>query len=339
MGRSSQAERLELFRRMLNMRRFEEMVIRVAQAHDYVGRQHLHIGHEATGAAVAMSMRPGDKIHTTHRNHGYLIACGADPGRALAEIMGRRDGLNGGKGGSWHLCDASKGFQSTSAMVGGSIALAAGAAFGLKLAGEGNISFAHFGDGTLDEGVAYEAFNIASVYELPVVFVCENNSKAGQRPSSMLAAARLSDVPASLQIHCELVDGADADETLRVFRAAADRVRMTGRPVFVEATLERWPGSHQVTAAFPTGVTDLSLALRPDDIEGRHADWSRRFDAILRQTRRLIDEGVADIATLQDLDASVVDAMQAARDFAENSPFPEAAEAFRGAFATSSLGS
>lgn len=333
MSQSQRTGRLDLFRRMLRMRRFEEMVIRIAQTHEYVGRQHLHIGHEATGAAVASVMRGGDKIQTTHRNHGYVIACGADPGRAFAEIMGRRDGLCGGKSGSWHLCDASKGFLSTSAMVGGSIALAVGAAFGLKLAGQGGVSFAHFGDGTLDEGVAYEALNLASVYELPVVFVCENNSKAGQRPSSMLAAARLLDVPAALQIPCDRVDGSDADAALAVFQMAADHVRATGKPYFVEAALERWPGSHQVKAAFPTGVTDIAMAMNLDAASGPHAHWIRTFDPVLRFARRLVEEGVADLATLQAMDADVCAHMEAARAFAEASPFPDAEAALRGVFA------
>ena len=333
MAPAQTAERLALFRRMVRMRRFEEMVIRIAQAHEYVGRQHLHIGHEATGAAVAAAMRNGDKIHTTHRNHGYVIACGADAGRAFAEIMGRRDGVCGGKGGSWHLCDAARGFQSTSAMVGGSIALGVGAAFGLKLAGKGAISFAHFGDGTLDEGVAYESLNLASVYELPVVFVCENNSKAGQRPSSMLAAARLLDVPQALQIPCERVDGADADAAMGAFAKAADYVRSTGKPFFVEAALERWPGSHQVKAAFPTGVTDIAMAMDLDKASGPHADWIRRFDAVLRFTRRLIEDGAADLPALQAIDAEIQQEMEAGRAFAEASPYPDAAAAFSGVFA------
>ncbi|MBX9759069.1 MAG: thiamine pyrophosphate-dependent dehydrogenase E1 component subunit alpha [Beijerinckiaceae bacterium] len=325
--------RLAQFERMLRMRRFEEMVIRLAQKHEYIGRQHLHIGHEATGSAVALAMKAGDKIHTTHRNHGYVIACGADPGRAFAEILGRKDGLNGGKGGSWHLCDASKGMQSTSAMVGGSIALATGAAYGLKLAGEGAISFAHFGDGTLDEGVCYEAMNPASVFELPVLFVCENNSKAGQRPSSMLAAARLRDVPQALQIHNTIIDGADADAAREAFSQAADRVRSTGKPVFVECTLERWPGSHQVTAAFPTGVTDLALAFDPSKITGKHADWIGRSDPILRAARTFVESGAATREELAAIDQRVCKLMEDARAFAEASPFPEPSAAFNGVFA------
>ena len=307
--------RLAQFERMLRMRRFEEMVIRLAQKHEYIGRQHLHIGHEATGSAVAMAMQPGDKIHTTHRNHGYVIATGAYPGRAFAEILGRKDGLNGGKGGSWHLCDVSTGMLSTSAMVGGSIA------------------FAHFGDGTLDEGVCYEALNLASLFELPVLFVCENNSKAGQRPSSMLAAARLRDIPQALQIENMIVDGADADAARVMFAQAAERVRSTGKPVFVECTLERWPGSHQVTAAFPTGVTDLALAFEQEKISGKHAEWIKSSDPILRATRAFVESGTATRDELAALDARVTTLMEDARAFAEASPFPEPAAAFSGVFA------
>ena len=333
MTRATREIRITQFEMMLRMRRFEETVIRLAQSHEYIGRQHLHIGHEATGSSVALSMQRGDRIHTTHRNHGYVIACGADPGRALAEILGRSDGLNGGKGGSWHLCDASNGMQSTSAMVGGSIALATGAAYGLKLAGEGGISIAHFGDGTLDEGVCYESLNLASIFELPVLFVCENNSKAGQRPSSMLAAGKLRDIPEALQIHSMIVDGADANATLTTFAMAADRIRATGKPVFVECSLERWPGSHQVKAAFPTGVTDLALAFEEEKIAGRHADWIKRFDPILRTARSMVESGIATRVELSAIDARVCEQMEDARAFAEASPFPQVSSAFAGVFA------
>lgn len=324
---------LQRLQRMLRARRFEEMVIRVAQAHPYVGRQHLHIGHEATGAAVAELMWPADRIHTTHRNHGYLIACGADPGRALAEILGRVDGLNGGKGGSWHLVDAKSGFQSTSAMVGGSVSLALGAAFALKQQSPDAISIAHFGDGTLDEGICYESFNTASVFELPVLFVCENNSKAGQRPSSMLAASRLGAIPDALRIKTMIVDGSDAVAAAETFAKAAAQVRKTRKPVFVEATLERWPGSHQVTPGFPTGVTSLEMAWNDKAIEGQHADWIGRFDPILRYVRNLVGYGVATREEIIELDKAATGEMEAARVFAESSPYPPASAALVGAFA------
>lgn len=319
---------------MMRMRRFEEAVIRIAQEHrSEVGRQHLHIGHEATGAAVAAAMMPGDKITTTHRNHGYMIACGGDARRGLSEILGRTDGFSGGKAGSWHLCDAQAGMLSTSAMVGGSVALATGDAFGLKQRKAGNIAVAHFGDGTLDEGICYETLNLASVYELPVLFVCENNSKAGQRPSSMLAAKYLRAVPEALQITSMVVDGTDADAAASVFRSAAEIVRGTGKPVFVEAALERWPGSHQIEPIFTTGITDLAQAWNEQQISGPHADWVRRFDPILRFAQRLVADNEADQPTLARIDKEVAVEMDEACTFAMRSPPPEIKTAVQGVFA------
>jgi pyruvate dehydrogenase E1 component alpha subunit len=318
---------------MLRMRRFEEEVLRIAQAHPYVGRQHLHIGHEATGAAVAAALTPDDLFHTTHRNHGYLIARGADPGRAMAEIMGRADGLNGGRGGPWHLCDRAAGFQSTSAMVGGSVGLAVGAAFGLKSRGARGISVAHFGDGTLDEGICFEAFNLASILELPVLLLCENNAKEGQRPSSMLAAKVLRDLPKALQIHCRVVDGRDADAVLAAARTAVRRIRAGRGPVFLQTQLERWPGSHQVRPEFPTGVTDLTLAWEEDRIAGSHATWVRDHDGLRRYTKCLLEEDVLSRDEILAIDTRVGEDMNAARAFAEASPFPDPKTATRGIFA------
>ena len=326
-------QKIALLERMLMMRRFEEEVLRVAKDHPYIGRQHLHIGHEATGAAVAAVLTPEDLLHTTHRNHGYLIARGADPGRALAEIMGRKDGLNGGRGGPWHLCDRKAGFQSTSAMVGGSVGLAIGAGFGLKKQGRKAISIAHFGDGTLDEGICFEAFNLASILILPVLFLCENNAKEGQRPSSMLAAKALRDLPDALQIRTVVVDGRDADAMTAAAAEAVASIRAGKGPVFLQAQLERWPGSHQIKPEFPTGVTDLSLAWEEDRIDGKHADWTRVHDGIRLYVKKLLAENAASREDILALDAKVKARIDAARAFAEKSPFPDAATAAQGVFA------
>ena len=332
-GKSKAQDRLALLERRLLKRRYEEEVLRVAQTPAYVGRQHLHIGHEATGAAVAAELTPADLFHTTHRNHGYLIARGADPGRALAEIMGRKDGLNGGRGGPWHLCDRQAGFLSTSAMVGGSVGLAVGAGFGLKKQATSAISIAHFGDGTLDEGICFEAFNLASILELPVLFLCENNAKEGQRPSSMLAAKSLRDLPAALQIETVVVDGRDAEAVGDAARDAIARIRAGHGPVFLQAQLERWPGSHQIKPEFPTGVTDLTLAWEDDRITGKHADWTRDHDGLRRYVKKLLAEKVASRDEILAIDERVVAQITTARAFAENSPYPDAATAADGVFA------
>jgi TPP-dependent pyruvate/acetoin dehydrogenase alpha subunit len=325
--------RVGLFERMLLMRRFEEMVVHVAADHKYIGRNHLYIGHEATGAPVIALMQPGDLAYTTHRNHGHIIARGIVPGRALAEIMGRADGLCGGRGGTWHMTDPHLGFQSTSAMVGGSIALAAGGGFALQHMGRGNVSLALFGDGVLDEGIAYEALNFASVFALPILFLCENNSKAGERPSSMLAATQLTDVPRALAIATESVDGADADAVHDVVSRAFARVRETGEPFFVEARLERWPGSHSEMPELTTGVTDVGMAWDAARISGPHTGWIRDCDPILRYARTLLEARLISRDEIVKIDRAVSAQIVKARAFAEASPFPAADSALAGVFA------
>jgi pyruvate dehydrogenase E1 component alpha subunit len=320
----SKQERLALLEGMLRIRRFEEDVIRLAMANEYVGRQHLYIGAEGCAAAVCATLEKEDMAFTTHRNHGYLVGRGSDRMRMFAEVLGREDGTNKGRGGAWHITDPDAGFGSTSAMVGGSIGLAIGAGFAFKARNKKAISVAHFGDGTLDEGIGYEALNLASLFQLPVLFMCENNSKPGQRPSSMLAAKHLSDVPKALCIPTAVVNGADVESVYIAARDAVAHVRGGKGPFFLQADLERWPGSHQVNAAFPTGVTDISLAWDEGKIEGKHADWITKFDPIRLFAKRLVAEGGVGKDEVTALDKKVTEETTAARAKAEKSPFPPA---------------
>ena len=321
---------IAMLERMLLMRRFEETVIAVAQAHK-LGRQHLAIGHEAVGAPAMMQLRQGDLIYTTHRNHGHMIARGVDPARALAEIMGRAGGLCGGKGGTWHMTDPALGFQSTSAMVGGSIGLSVGGAFALKHAGRGNVAIALFGDGALDEGISYEAMNIAAISALPVLFLCENNSQEGAQQTSRLAAAELIDVPRALRIETAVVDGGDAEAVDAAVAFALSRIREHGTPFFLEARLTRWPGSHQIKHEFTTGVTDPSMAWDESGISGTHADFLRA-DPVLRYLRVLLSRNDLTRGGALALDRKAVEAMGAARAYAEASPVPKPKSALENVF-------
>jgi pyruvate dehydrogenase E1 component alpha subunit len=324
---------MELLLRMLRMRRFEEMVIHAAGVHKYIGRNHLAIGHEAVGAPALAQLRDGDLAYSTHRNHGHMIARGVDPGRALAEIMGRAGGLCGGRAGTWHMTDPAKGFQSTSAMVGGSIGLSVGGAFALKHAGKGGVAAALFGDGVLDEGISYEAMNIASLFRLPVLFLCENNSKEGERQTSQLAARELIDVPKSLSIASAVTDGGDVEAVDAAVAAALAQVRASGAPFFLEARLQRWPGSHQIKPEFTTGITDVAHAWEPGAAFGEHAEWVRTVDPILRYIRVLISRNDARREDIMAVDRMAREEMEAARAYAEASPFPPAEAAIAGVFA------
>lgn len=332
MTQLAQDRRLCVFECMLNMRRLEEAVALMSIDHSF-GHYHLYIGQEATGAGVIEAMRPDDLATTTHRNHGHLIGRGADEGRVLAEIIGRADGTNGGWGGTLHVTDRAKGFLATSAVVGGSIGLGTGAAQGLKRQGDGRICAAFFGDGALEEGIAFEAMNIAALWTLPVLYVCENNSRgalgarAGEFPTSEMAAPSLAGIAESLGIRTAVVDGADPEAVFAAASDAIESLRQGNGPFFLEARTERWPGSRPLWPELSTGETDLEMAWEPSRITGNHAGWLRDHDPVLRYARMLNQRDGVSQTQLSAIDARVVKRIGMARKFAASSPWPDPAGA------------
>lgn len=328
----SREQLLGLYRRMLVMRRFEERVIVLSQEHA-IGHFHVYIGQECTGAPALWLVRPGDFLFTTHRNHGHLLARGADPGRMLAEILGKATGYNRGKGGTLHVCARELGFLTTSAVVGGIVPLAAGAALAAKRKGTDGVGVSLFGDGALEEGVFYEAVNIASLWKLPVIFLCENNSrealgpKAGDYPSSTIAARRLTDLTRAFRIPASRVDGTDAGAVYRAMKKAVTRARRGEGPSFIEALTLRWPGSRPLWPELVTGETDIRLAWDQGRIPHEHSEWHRSQDGLLRFTRELIQAGHVDQARALDLDREVRDEIEAAVRFAIESPYPRPEDA------------
>ena len=294
----------------------------VARAHK-LGRQHLAIGNEAVGAAALMQLADGDLIYTTHRNHGHMIARGVDPGKALAEILGRAGGLCGGKGGTWHMTDPSNGFQSTSAMVGGSIGLSVGGGFALKHKKTSNVAVALFGDGALDEGIAYEALNIASLYALPVLFLCENNSKEGEAQTSRLATKELTAVPRALKIECATVDGGDPEAAAAAVGGGARACARRQRAVFSGGGARALAGlaPDRARVHHRRDRRERGLGLRPRR-SNEHAEW-QRTDPILRYARTLIARGALTRDDVLALDKEAHETMAKARAFAEASPSPK----------------
>ncbi|MEE8434358.1 MAG: thiamine pyrophosphate-dependent dehydrogenase E1 component subunit alpha [bacterium] len=316
-----------VFERMLRMRRFEETVVRMSKEGHPFGHFHLYIGQEATGAAAMEALAEGDTIFSTHRNHGHLIARGADPGRCLAEILGRATGLNGGRGGTLHLCDSTLGFLTTSAVVGGSLPMAAGTALTAKMRDNGLVTAAFFGDGALEEGVAFEAFNMAALWNLPVVYICENNSPgalgqaAGEYSTSMMATTKLARIPESVGIPTRVVDGNDPDAVFEAVSEAVNRCRQGKGPGFIEAITPRWAGSRPLWPELTTGVTELAMVWDETRISGEHAEWYRTNDPVLRAARELL-KGETAPGELEALDEQVRRQMDAAARFAAESPAP-----------------
>ena len=324
---------------MLMIRRFEETIVRLFQEEAFMAHYHLYIGQEATGVGVMEALGPDDKLATHHRNHGHMIARGADPGKAVAEILGREDGLNHGHAGTLHMSEPDLGFISTSAIVGGSISLATGAAFALKQQGGDAVAVGLFGDGALEEGVSYESLNFAALYSLPAVYVCENNSPGalgsagGGFPTSVSSVKELVSIPRTFDIPFETVDGRDLDAVYELTSRAVDHCRRREGPFFIHAVTDRYAGSQALWPDLPTGQTDISMGWDEARMEGEHQGWFQGHDPVMIYARRLLGDGDLTQEELAEIDKRVRDRLGEAREFALASSPPAAETALDNVFA------
>lgn len=323
---------------MLRIRRFEEALITLAQDND-IGHYHVYVGQETTGVPALAFMEDGDVAYTTHRNHGHLIARGVDPAAMAAEILGKAAGTNKGKGGTLHLASTAHGFPTTSSAVGGPMPISVGSAFAFKELGLDRVSISIFGDGALEEGAWHESINIAAMRQVPVIFLCENNSlealgqQANEYPSSTLAAMELTDLVHPFGVPAVVVDGTDTGAVHEAMKAAVSRARSGGGPSFIEARTVRWPGNRPLWPQLLTGATKLEYAFDSSTITGEHAKWWREQDGVLNYLRALLETG----AVIQDqavaIDAEAQDEMRRAIEFAVESPYPDPDEAFEDVYA------
>jgi len=324
--------------RMMIIRRFEECLVHLFEEEEFMAHYHLYIGQEATGVAVIEALGPDDKLATTHRNHGHVLARGADPKRALAEILCRETGLNGGYGGTLHLSDPDLGFLATSSIVGGCISLATGGGFALKNDGGNAVSVAFFGDGSLEEGISYESLNLAALWSLPVVYICENNNEGavgsigGGFPAAVSAVTDLTKIPATFGIPVETVDGRDVDAVFEAAARAVERCRQGNGPAFVHAVTERWEGSKPLWPELPMGDTDITMVWDESRHAGAFEDWYRSHDPIFLYARQLLADGDATESDISELDRQAIATITEARAWALESPSTPAATALDNIF-------
>ena len=231
---------LEMFETMLRIRLFEERVTFEYGRGDMPGFVHTYIGAEAVATGVCAHLSDDDLIASTHRGHGHSIAKGCSIAGMLAELYGRQTGLCKGRGGSMHIADFERGMLGANAIVGGSIGLATGGAFAQQVKGTPNVSVSFFGDGGAGQGILYESMNLASIWKLPVVYVCENNGWAESTPASYAHSVEdLSQRAAGFGIPGQVVDGADAFAVYEVAGEAIEQARRGGGPSFIEAKIPR----------------------------------------------------------------------------------------------------
>jgi TPP-dependent pyruvate/acetoin dehydrogenase alpha subunit len=294
---------------MVRIRRFEERAIQLFMAQEIPGFLHSCLGQEAVATGVCESLEEHDYVTITHRGHGHAIAKGLRLDRMMAEIYGKTTGYCKGKGGSMHIADFSRGVLGANGIVGGGIAIATGAALAAKVRGTGEVAVAFFGDGASSQGSFHEAANMAAVWELPVVFVCENNLYAESTPQARQTRLRdLSERAKAYGFPGMSVDGNDLVEVYKVAADAVRRARGGGGPTLLECKTYRWMGHY---------VGDPGAYRPAEEVEL----WKAR-DPLPRFEAYLTGHGVLTAEEIAGVHQAVERELEAAVEFARQSPLP-----------------
>lgn len=301
---------LEMYERMLLIRRMEERLGADAAAGRLPGTVHLYIGQEAIAVGVCARLGDEDRITSTHRGHGHFLAKGGDPRAMMAEIWGKRTGICQGMGGSMHVADLSKGILGANGIVGGGLAIATGAAFGAQLDGDGRVVVAFFGDGAANQGVLMETLNVSTLWGLPLVFVCEHNQFAEFTPAAQVTAGEIADRARAFAMPCAVVDGNDVVEVWRAAGEAVRRARSGGGPSFLEAATYRIRGHLEAEAS----LLGAGRYREDDEVERwRGRDPLERLAARLTSAAQMTPEALGALA------ARVEARVEGAATFAEAS--------------------
>src|SRR6478609_6857047 len=306
---------LDLFEQMALLRRFETAAQIACRKGETPGFLHLYIGEEATGAGVCAHLRPTDWVTSTHRGHGHALAKGADPGRVMAELFGKVDGICGGRGGTMHLYDKSVGLFGTNGIVGAGIGHAVGIGMGARAQGRDDIGVAFFGDGAANHGAFHEGLNFAAVNHAPAIFVCENNLYATATPlKSITLNPEIATKAASYGMPGVAVDGNDVFAVWLAMKEATERARAGKGPTLIEAKTYRTVGHHEGDPVIGTYRTQ-------EEVDA----WIKR-DPIDMFRRRLLDDfGTADADQLAAIEVRIDKVVEDALTFARNSPEPDPA--------------
>ncbi len=311
----------EMLRSLLLTRKFEEALTELCKIERKIpGMMILCTGQEAVGAGVCAALEPEDVIVTNHRSHGHLLAKGADPNALMAEIFCKGTGCNKGKSGTLHLAVPEVNALCTTTVVGGGPPIAVGTAFAQEYRSQKAVTVCFIGDGAANEGSVHEAMNLASVWSLPVVFVCENNCYAGaQRYEAHTRAANIADRAAGYDMPWVIVDGNDTLAVHEAAMEARERAVAGGGPTLLECKTYRWRGH---------GEADAQLYQPKDEI----AAWQARCPVQLMR-REMLAQGAIGEEELREMEKEMDGIVQEAIRFAEESPYPEPADALEDVFA------
>jgi len=299
----------EALRLMLTIRLFDERALALYRAGEMRGTTHPYIGMEAVGVGVMLALQPGDYVTSTHRGHGHTIAKGGDPKRMMAELLGKATGYSGGKGGSMHIADMDKHMLGANGIVGGGMGLATGAALTAKLQKTGAVAICFFGDGALEQGILHETTNLAAIWKLPVVYVCENNQYAmSARSDWSIAGGNPASRAAGYGIPGVSIDGMDFFSVFQNASELVERARRGDGPSYLVCNTYRFHGHH---AGDPLNYREKEEVER----------W-REQDPIEKVKQVALDRGLLPSDEIADLEQSIESQIEDAVEFARNSPDP-----------------
>jgi TPP-dependent pyruvate/acetoin dehydrogenase alpha subunit len=316
------ARGLEMYRQMRSIRVFEEHVTDLYTRALMPGLAHLYIGQEAVAVGVCQALGRDDYITSTHRGHGHCLAKGAPADRMFAELLGKAAGCCQGKGGSMHIADPGSGNLGANAIVGGSAGIATGAALSARRRGTGQVAVCFFGEGALGQGLLYEAMNLAQLWRLPVVYVCENNQYNEYTHYRETTAGDVLARAAAFGVHAVRVDGQDVRAVFGAATALVARARAGDGPAFLECLTYRYRGHH---------VGDVNRAYYRAKAEEQ--EWMATRDPLQRLASWLVERHGVEAAALEAIEADVRQAMAAAVQFAIDAPYPDRADVERHVFA------
>ncbi|MCA9499787.1 MAG: pyruvate dehydrogenase (acetyl-transferring) E1 component subunit alpha [Nitrospira sp.] len=304
---------LTLYRDMLLIRRFEEKSAEMYALAKIAGFLHLYIGQEAVAVGCMHAIRPDDYVISSYRDHGHCLAKGSDPKKVMAELFGKATGLCKGKGGSMHLIDAERHFMGGYAIVGGHLPLAVGLAFASRYRKEDRVVLCFFGDGAVPSGHTHEAFNLAALWNLPVIFICENNRYGMGTPveREMLLYKDIAERARAHGIEAEQVDGMDVLAVKEAISRVVKKMRKEPHPVFIEAATYRFMGHSMSDPAHGHYRTKEEVG------------EARKQDPLMLLKTKILQEGLGTEAELKQMEKGVIETVTECVKFADESPFPE----------------
>lgn len=313
---------LHIYQQMLKIRAFEEQVNELYTSAKMPGLAHLYIGEEAIAVGVCETLRRDDYITSTHRGHGHCLAKGAAVDRMFCELLGKAPGYCGGKGGSMHIADQEMGNLGANAIVGGSAAIATGAAFSSKRLGQDRVAVCFFGEGALGQGVLYESMNMAQLWKLPVIFVCENNLYNEYTHHTETTAGSMKARAEAFGLLAVEVDGQNVREVYAAASQLVERARRGEGPAFLLCNTYRYHGHH---------VGDINRAYYRSKEE--ETEWKTQRDPLKLLMGWLQENKLADNSVFEQIEQDVNEEVSAAVAYALNAPFPASEEVSKHVFA------